>query len=98
MENGRIKVWLSPLNGGSYTKLQLIGVVPTAVPQREIVRLVKKMSFMSGYPLECALSVDEETDGWFEWWNDRLAVIPEHHLKVRFIVRDKRYSNERDGR
>ena len=87
MESSCIKVWLSPLNGGSYTKLRLIGVVPTAVPTREIVRLVKKMSFMSGYPLECALYVDKETAGWCEWWIDRLAVIAERHLKVRFIIR-----------
>ena len=91
MESSRIKVWLSPLNGGSYTKLQLTGVVPTAVPRKELVRLVEKMSFMNGYPLECALCVDKETAGWCEWWIDRLVVIPEHHLKVCFIIkRDRR--------
>jgi len=86
MQNGRIKVWLSPLNGGSYTKLRLTGALPTAVPRKGLVRLVKKMSFMSGYPVEFVLSVDKEKAGWCEWWTERLVVIPERHLKVRFVI------------
>ena len=90
MQNGRIKVWLSPLNGGSYTQLRLIGTLPTALPVRELRSLIEKLSFFSGYPVECALFVDEETAGWCEWWTGRLAVMPVRHLKVRYIARDRR--------
>lgn len=89
MQNDRIKVWLSPLNGGSCTKLRLIGAIPMALPAKDLRHLMGKMSFFSGYPVECALSVDKETAGWCEWWIDRLAVIPGHLLDVRFIARDR---------
>lgn len=53
MENGRTKVWLSPINGGSYTRLRIVGTFPTALPVWEIRQLVERMSFFNGYPLEC---------------------------------------------
>lgn len=98
MQNGRIKVWLSPLNGGSYTRLRLSGAIPTALPVRELRHLMERMSFFSGYPVECALSVDKEEAGWCEWWTDRLAVIPGHLLDVRFIVRDRMRKGRRGSR
>ncbi len=98
MQNNRIKVWLSPLNGGSYTQLRLSGSIPIALSVRELRHLMKRMSFFCGYPVECALFVDKETADWCEWWTERLAVIPGRHLKVRFIARDRRLGSSRRGR
>lgn len=90
MKNGHIKVCLWPLNGGSYTRLQLTCVTPTALSARELRRLAQKMSFWSDAPIECVLSVDEETAAWCEWWIDRLADIPARLLEVLFVARDKK--------
>ena len=87
MQDSRVRVWLSPLVGGAYTKFRITGTIPTAVPARKLKRLVEELSFWSGYLVECALSVEREGASWCEWWTDRLAVIPERHLKVSFIIR-----------
>jgi hypothetical protein len=90
MQNGRIKVWLSPLNGGSYTQLRLTGSAPTALSKRVLRRFAERMSFWSGAPVECALSVDKETAAWCEWWTERLAAIPGRLLEVRFVARGQK--------
>jgi hypothetical protein len=87
MDRGHVMVRLSPLHGGSFTRFRITGTVPTAVPALELRRLAGKLSFWSGYLVECALSAEREGAAWCEWWTDRLADIPERHLKVRFIIR-----------
>ena len=94
MENGRTKVWLSPINGGSYTRLRIVGTFPTALPVWEIRQLVERMSFFNGYPLECVLSVGKREVNWCEWWTDLLASIPVRHLRVCY----KAQTEQKDGR
>ena len=97
MQDGHMRIWLSPLFGGAHTRFRITGTVPTAIPIREAKGFVEKLSFWSGYRVECALSVVREGAAWCEWWTGRLAVIPEHHLKLRFIIR-KIAQGIKDGR
>jgi hypothetical protein len=89
MRNSGIKVWLSPINGGSCTRLRLSGVLPTTLPVGELGQLMEKM-LLTHYPIECVLSVDEEAVDWREWWLDHLAAIPAHHLKMSFALRNRK--------
>ena len=97
MRNSGIKVWLSPINGGSCTRLRLSGVLPTTLPVCELGQLMEKM-LLTHYPIECVLSVDEEAVDWREWWLDRLAAIPAPHLKMRFVLRNRKRRNMRGSR
>lgn len=83
MTSDKITMRLSSIHGGAYTLLRAEGVVPTAVPLRELRRLARGLSFWNGYPLQCALSVGKEDLGWCGWWLDHLSLIPEHHLELR---------------
>lgn len=85
MDRGKIAVQLWPVYGGAYTRLRATGVIPTAVPERELRRLVRGLAFWSGYPVQCALSVAGVDLGWCGWWLDRLAVVPGHHLELRCV-------------
>jgi hypothetical protein len=96
MKDGQMTMRLTPEHGGSYTNLRLSGSVPTAVPQRTATHLVRGLTFWSGWPVECVLSVDREAASWCEWWTDLLAGIPEHHLKLRYRIR--RSDRERRNR
>jgi hypothetical protein len=84
MEDGRFRAILSPVNGGSFTRLRLTGVVPSSVMKKDVARLVRALDFWSGWPVACVLCVDKETACWCEWWTDILVDIPERHLKVRY--------------
>lgn len=86
MENGLFRATLSPVHGGSYTRLRLTGVVPSSVAQRDVARLARGLFFWSGGPVECALSVAMETACWCEWWTDLLAGMPERHLRLRYRI------------
>jgi hypothetical protein len=97
MQNDGIKVWLSPINGGSCTHLRLTGVLPTTLPVCELGQLMAKM-LLTHYPIECVLSVDEEATDWREWWLDRLAAIPAPHLKTSFMSRNRKRRSSRGGR
>jgi len=98
MKNGQIKVWLSPLNGGSYTRLRLYAALPTALPVWELRHLAERMSFFSGYAVQCVLSAGLEEANWSEWWTDLLAGIPGRLLDVRFVPRHKKRSIGSGGR
>ena len=87
MKNGQVVLRLEAENGGSYTRLQLCGSVPTAVPRAQAAALVQALAFWSGWPVSCVLCVDREAGGWCEWWTDRLADMPERHLELRIRVR-----------
>ena len=82
MENKQIKIWLSPLNGGSFTRLRLVGSMPTALPVWEIRQLVERIRFFSGSPIAFVLSAGLEEANWSEWWTDLLAGIPRRLLEV----------------
>jgi len=85
MPQDRMMVRLSPLCGGAYTHVEIEGVLPTAVPPRELQRLARALSFWSGYPVACALSVEGQAVGWCGWWLDHLALIPAHHLELQCV-------------
>ena len=85
MKDGQFRAVLSPVYDGRFTRLRLTGVVPSSVMKRDVRRLVRALDFWSGYPVECALSVDREAACWCEWWTDLLAGIPERHLELRCL-------------
>ena len=85
MDQGKIALQLWPIYGGAYTRLSVAGVIPTAVPSRELQRLLRGLSFWSGYPVQCALSAGGVDLGWYGWWLDQLAVIPGRHLELRCV-------------
>lgn len=87
MKNGQMKMTLTPEHGGVYTKLRLLGSVPTAIPRITASRLARGLTFWIGWSVECVLSVDRETACWCEWWTELLADIPEHHLELHYRVR-----------
>jgi len=84
MEDGKFRAALSPVHGGSYTRLRLTGVVPSRVTRKDVARLVRALAFWSGWRVECVLPVAREAASWCEWWTDLLAGMPERHLRVRF--------------
>ncbi len=82
MEIEPIKVWLSPLNGGSFTRFRLVGSTPTALPVWELRQLLQRMRFFSGSPFRFVLSAGLEEANWSEWWTALLAGIPGRLLEV----------------
>ena len=73
-----------------------LGTVPTGIPRRTALWLARGLSFWSGWPVLCVLSVDREAACWCEWWTDLLADIPERHLELRYEIR--RLGGERRDR
>jgi len=87
MAEGKFRVWLSPVHGGSYTQVLLSGVLPSVLPIKELRKLVDRLSLFSGYPVECVLSVAKEEAGWCEFWTNTLGSIPAQVLEVRYQVK-----------
>jgi hypothetical protein len=85
MPQDRMTVRLSPLCGGAYTHVKIEGVLPTALPKRELRRLAQALAFWNGYPVACALSAEGQAIGWCGWWLDHLALIPAHHLELQCV-------------
>jgi hypothetical protein len=85
----KITLRLKPAHRGAYTLVRATGVVPTAVPLRDLRRLARGLAFWSGYPVQCVLSVGTGDLGWCGWWLDHLSVIPADHLALQ-MVRDER--------
>ena len=85
MPQDRMMVRLSPLCDGAYTHVEIEGVLPTAVPSRQLQRLARALALWSGYPVACALSVEGQAMGWCGWWLDQLALIPAHHLQLQAV-------------
>ena len=71
--------------GGSYTQVKVDGGFPTALPERELRRMAQALTFWSGYPVACALSVDGQAMDWCGWWLDHLALSPAHHLELQCV-------------
>ena len=86
MKNGQMKLRLFPVYGGSYTRLQLSGVVPTAVPRWTAEAFAQGIALWSGWPTRCVLSVDREAASWCEWWTDLLAGMSEDLLELRYDI------------
>ena len=82
MKNEWIKVWLSPLNGGSFTGFRLVGSTSTALPVWELRQLLHRMRLFSGRPFQFVLSAGWEEANWSEWWTDLLAGISGRLLTV----------------
>ena len=57
MKQGQFRVHVRPCCGGAYTRVQLCGSVPTAIPSRSLKRLAAMLAFWSGWPVALALSV-----------------------------------------
>lgn len=88
MKQGQPRLHLSPLHGGSFTRLRLSCSVVTALPPTELQRLLVMLSLWSGWPVRLVLSVDGAAGGWFDFWTDALEGVPEHHLELVFDVRE----------
>lgn len=83
MRRGQMAIVLEPEQGGTYTRVQLCGIVP-AVPKKAVARLVRQLAFWSGWPVSCVIVSDLATAGWCEWWTDLLADIPLRYLEIRY--------------
>jgi len=94
---GQFRIHLRPEHGGAYTRWRVTGSTPSAVPARQLDRLMWMMAYWSGWPVELALSVDLETAGWCEWWADVLAGVHPEHLRLRFVARRRRGKGEGGG-
>jgi len=90
MKHDAFKLSLKPIDDGSFTQLRLCGSVVTALPAREIRRLVKQLWSYTGEPVELVLPVDVGTVAWFELWTYAISEIPAHHLQVRFTLERRR--------
>jgi hypothetical protein len=86
MPQGQFRLRLSPRHGGAFTSWRLCGCVATALPSRDMRRLMQTLSFWSGWPVELVLPAEVGTDAWFEWWADVAAGIPLNNLQVRFVL------------
>ena len=56
MRSARMRLRLTPLQGGAYTQLQLSGPLPTAPQARQWRSLLAMLSFWNGYPVHAVLS------------------------------------------
>lgn len=84
MEKGQTVVRLRPVAEGAYTEFSVCGVVPSSIPYGVMSRLLRGLSFWSGYPVRVVLSVDILTASWLECWTDVLGRVPESHRKIIF--------------
>ena len=82
---------LSPLYGGSFTRLSLSGPVVTVVPGRVLRPWLSQLAFWSGRPIRVVLGADAPAS-WLEVWTEALTAVPERHLRVEF-----RLPRERGG-
>ena len=87
MKYGKMRIVLEPENDGAYTRLRLSGSVPTSVPRASAIQLVQGLSFWSGWPVTCVLSVDKEAACWCEWWTELTAGIDPSLLTLRYRLR-----------
>lgn len=81
--DGQFRARLRPIYLGAFTQLELTGVVPTAIPEAKVARLIRQLHIWSGCPVRCALYAEKEAVGWCEWWTDVLAGISERDLVLR---------------
>jgi len=84
MDDGRMRIWLSPLDSGSYTRLRLCGSLPTAGAWRKAASPARGLALRSGTPVDCALCADGAAACWCEWWTGLLADMSGRHLEVRY--------------
>ena len=83
MAGNRIHLQLHPLHGGSFTRLSLSGPIATALPARDLKRLLAVLAFWSGTAVAVALDADAPVS-WLEYWSDALTQVPERHFAVHF--------------
>ncbi len=97
MRRGQFHVSLRPEHGGAFTHWRIVGSTPSSVPARLVARLIKKMAFWSGWPVELALFVNRETACWCEWWTEILDNVPLEAVRVRFVAGRQGSKGGRDG-
>jgi len=86
MTHGQMTMRFDPEQGGSYTRLRLVESVPTAAPLQGAAQPIRGLTFWSGRPIRCVLSVGREAACWCEWWTDLLAGMPEDLLELRYDI------------
>ena len=89
MKPGQCGLHLRPVNDGAYTQWRLYGSLVTNIPVPHLRPLFRTLSFWSGWPVELVLPAETGTASWFAWWSDTVALIPAHHLHVRFELRPR---------
>lgn len=80
---GRFQITLRPECGGSYTRVRLIGSVPTSPQSHLLQMLARSLHLWSGYRSECVLCADAESLNWLCAWLESMGGIPEGHLQRR---------------
>jgi hypothetical protein len=82
MCSDKIHLQLQPLHDGSFTQLLLSGPIATALPARELRRLLTMLAFWSGSAVVIALDVDGPAN-WLEEWTGMLIHVPKRHFQLR---------------
>lgn len=85
MRSAKMRIRLTPLNGGAYTQLQLSGPIPTAPQSRQWRNLIAMLSHWNGYPVHAVLSAADPA--WREAWTHALRNVPERDLDLRVRCR-----------
>ncbi len=96
MRHGQAQVVLSPLQGGSFTKVTLSAMIPTSPPPAHLRSALAGLAFWSGWPVELVLCVGAEADAWCDVWSDALSTVAERHLELRFQL--PRHADEERSR
>lgn len=82
MSSDKIHLQLQPLHGGSFTQLSLSGPIATALPARELRRLLSTLAFWSGTAVVIVLDVDGPAN-WIEQWSELLIHVPKRHFQLQ---------------
>lgn len=85
MRRGQVRLYLRPVHDGAFTSLSLRGALITAVPPKDLATICQKLSFWSGWPVECVLPAGSAAP-WFEYWTEVIDLVPARLLEVRFVV------------
>jgi hypothetical protein len=80
-----ISIRLSPLCGGSYTRLRLCVSVPTPLPLAALRCLCDLLALASGERVQFALSVDVQAGPWCDSWAAVIADLPARHARLRLL-------------
>lgn len=89
-----IKIRLSPLCDGHYTRLRLCASLPTPMPTGALLRLCNLLSIFSGERVQFVLSAGIQDGPWCDSWVASIAYLPTRHAQLRFERPRRRVAHE----
>lgn len=81
----RPTIHISPLYGGTYTRMHISTCVPTPLPLTALRRLCNLVTLFSGHPVRFVLHADVQAGLWCEWWVAQIADLPARHANMRLM-------------